>query len=307
MPRRIGVTTLQLNLGRVCNLACSHCHIDAGPGRTESMTRDTLERALELLDRRGGTEVEAVDLTGGAPELHPDFRFAVRQARRRSKRVIDRCNLTVLLLPGQQSTAEFLAEQGVEIVASLPCYTDVNVDAQRGRGVFSDSIEALRRLNALGYGREGSGLQLDLVYNPLGSFLPGCQLELELAYKRHLGETFGIEFHRLLTITNMPIKRFRHRLESDQALDDYMRLLHETMNPQTLDSLMCRTTLSVGWDGRLFDCDFNQATGIDLPRQSRSVWTIDSLAELRGAPIAFSDHCFGCTAGAGSSCAGALV
>lgn len=307
LPRRLGVRTLQLNLGRVCNLACHHCHIGAGPTRTESMSRETLERALALLDGTGGEGVEAVDLTGGAPELHPEFRYAVHAAVRRGKRVIDRCNLTVLLLPGQGSTASFLAENRVEIVASLPCYTDANVDAQRGRGVFADSIEALRRLNALGYGRQGAGLQLDLVYNPLGSFLPGRQADLELAYKSHLREGYGIEFNRLLTLANMPIKRFRHRLESDEQLDDYMRLLHQTMNPETVAGLMCRTTLSVGWDGRLFDCDFNQAAGIDLPRQDRTLWTIGSLAELARAPIAFSDHCFGCTAGAGSSCAGALV
>lgn len=307
LPRRQGVQTLQVNLGRKCNQICRHCHVDAGPSRTEMMERQTLERTLHLLDGPGGHEVETVDITGGAPELHTDFHFLVTEARRRGKRVVDRCNLTVLLLPGQGSTAAFLAEQQVEIVASLPCYTEINVDRQRGRGVFHDSVEALRRLNILGYGREDSDLRLSLVYNPLGASLPGCQSELEQAYKRHLESRFGIRFNRLLTITNMPIKRFRRTLESTDELDSYMRQLHAMLNPDAISTLMCRTTLSVGWDGRLFDCDFNQASEIDLPSRARTVWTIGSLAELVGAPIAFSDHCYGCTAGAGSSCGGALT
>jgi len=307
LPRRLGVETLQINLGRRCNQACLHCHVDAGPARTEMMERRTLDRLLQLLDGPGGAAVETVDITGGAPELHPEFRHLVRQSRGRGKRVLDRCNLTVLLLPGQQQTAAFLADHGVEIVASLPCYTQENVDAQRGRGVFADSIEALRRLNALGYAQEGRGLRLDLVYNPLDASLPGSQDALERAYKNDLETRFGIRFDRLLTITNMPIKRFRSQLESADRLAEYMDLLHSTHNPEAIGALMCRRTLSVGWDGRLFDCDFNQASEIDLPRRARTVWAIDSLAELAGAPIAFSDHCFGCTAGAGSSCGGALI
>lgn len=307
LPRRLAVDTLQVNLGRRCNQACHHCHIDAGPTRTEMMDGRTVDRLLELLDGPGGDTVSTVDITGGAPELHPAFRRLVRQSRKRGKRVIDRCNLTVLLLPGQSDTAAFLARQGVEIVASLPCYTEENVDAQRGRGVFGDSIEALRRLNDLGYASAGSGLRLDLVYNPLDASLPAAQSALERAYKLDLESRFGIRFDRLLTMANMPIKRFRRRLESGNRLDEYMGLLHETLNPRALDSLMCRRTLSVGWDGRLFDCDFNQASEIDLPRRARTVWAIASLAELSGEPIAFSDHCFGCTAGAGSSCGGALL
>ena len=264
-----------------------------------------MARVIELLDGPGGRRVETVDITGGAPELHPHFRFLVQEARRRDKVVIDRCNLTVLLEPGQEDTMSFLARHQVRIVASLPCYLGENVDAQRGRGVFEASIEALRRLNRIGYGR-GHGLVLDLVYNPVGAALPGRQEDLQSAYDRELLTRFGIHFDRLLTMTNMPINRFRHTLAFTGRLEAYMTRLVRAFNPKTLDSLMCRSTLSIGWDGRLFDCDFNQAAGIELPRRHRTVWTLTSLADLDGEAIACSDHCYGCTAGAGSSCSGAL-
>jgi len=300
------VTTLQVNVGRVCNQACHHCHVEAGPDRTEVMARETVDRIVSLLSRPGADGIHTVDVTGGAPELNPGFRHLVTACRTLGKRVIDRCNLTVLLLPGQEDTPEFLARQGVEIVASLPCYTQENVEKQRGKGVFEASVEALRRLNALGYGRPGSGLSLNLVYNPLGPFLPPDQKTLEADYKRILAGELGIVFNRLLTLTNLPIHRFRRDLERSDELDRYMRLLHDSFNEQTLDGLMCREMLSVSWDGHLFDCDFNQVLGISLAHPRRTVWEIEDLSELDGGAIRIGDHCYGCTAGAGSSCSGAL-
>jgi radical SAM/Cys-rich protein len=310
--RRSRVTTLQLNIGLRCNLACHHCHVESGPKRTERLDRRGCERILELLERNPA--VDTLDVTGGAPEMHPDFRDLVRGARALGRRVIDRCNLTILFEEGQEDTDVFLAEQGVEIVASLPCYSLENVEAQRGRGVFDRSIRALQRLNALGYGRaHGSSapnangeLRLDLIYNPVGAFLPPEQASLEDDYRAELGERFGIVFDRLLTITNMPIKRFAHDLHRRGEYEAYMGLLVNHFNPANVEGLMCRSLVSVGHDGVLYDCDFNQALEIPLPDSPRTIYDVDDLDALQGNPIATGPHCFGCTAGAGSSCGGAL-
>jgi len=296
--------TLQVNVGKLCNMACHHCHVDAGPKRTEVMSREVAERIIELLALH--PDVEVVDLTGGAPELNPHFRWLVGESRRLGRRVIDRCNLTVLLEPGMSDLPAFLAENRVEVVASLPCYGPANVEKQRGRGAFEKSVEALRTLNGLGYGRPGSALKLSLVYNPVGPSLPPAQRGLELRYREELSRLFGIEFDELLTITNMPIKRFAHALERDGRLDEYMSLLVNHINVATVPGLMCRSLVSVGWDGRLYDCDFNQMLELPLGAGPRSIWEIDSFDALEGARVATDSHCFGCTAGAGSSCSGAL-
>jgi radical SAM/Cys-rich protein len=277
--RRGRTTTLQLNVGRKCNQACHHCHVGAGPKRTEMIDRRTAERVVELLAATSG--IDLVDITGGAPELSEHFRWVVGEARRMGKRVIDRCNLTILFEPGQQDLAQFLAAHRVEVVASLPCYSAANVDRQRGRGVFDRSIEALLQLNALGYGRAGSGLQLDLVYNPLGPSLPPAQGPLEARYKRELADAFGIVFNRLYTLTNMPIQRFAAQLEREGRLHEYLGLLVNHFNPATVPELMCRTLVSVGYDGRLFDCDFNQMLEVPLGAGARTVWDVDAL-ELDG-------------------------
>ena len=305
--RRARVTTLQVNVGKLCNMACHHCHVEAGPKRTEIMSREVASRVVDVLARNPG--VELVDLTGGAPELNPSFRWLVAEARRLGRRVIDRCNLTVLFEPGLEDLAGFLAEHQVEVVASLPYYQRENVEKQRGKGAFGKSVEALRLLDGLGYGRPGSGLVLDLVYNPIGPSLPPAQAGLEADYRRELGDLFGIEFSRLLTITNMPIKRFARLLERTGQHEAYMSLLVNHFNAATVPGLMCRSLLSVGWDGRLYDCDFNQMLEIPLGTDAgrpRTVWALDSLDSLDGARIATADHCYGCTAGAGSSCGGAL-
>ena len=303
--RRIPARTLQVNVGRRCDLACHHCHVEAGPNRTETLGPATAARILELL--AADPRLETLDLTGGAPELCAEFRPLVRGARALGRRVIDRCNLTVLLLPEQAGTAEFLAEQEVRVVASLPCYSKENVDAQRGRDVFERSLEALRRLNRLGYGRPGSARILDLVYNPQGASLPPPQAELEARYRDELLRGFGIEFHRLLAITNMPIKRFAHALERDGQAEAYMALLVNHFNPAAVPGLMCRDLVSVSWDGKLYDCDFNQMLEIPLGAGPASVWDVDDARGLDGRPVAVGPHCFGCTAGAGSSCGGALA
>lgn len=298
------VRTLQINVGKLCNMACHHCHVEAGPKRTEIMTQAVAERLIALLAQN--PEVEVVDFTGGAPELNPQFRWLVEQTRRLGRRVIDRCNLTVLFEPGLAELPAFLARHEVEIVASLPCYSLENVEKQRGRGAFDKSIEALRLLNGLGYGRRGSQLVLNLVYNPVGASLPPAQAALEPQYKDELWRHFGIEFHELLTITNMPIKRFAHALERDNQREAYMSLLVNHFNVGTVPELMCRSLVSVGWDGQLYDCDFNQMLEIPLGAGARTVWDIDSFTELERAPVATASHCFGCTAGSGSSCSGAL-
>ncbi|MBW2540897.1 MAG: arsenosugar biosynthesis radical SAM protein ArsS [Deltaproteobacteria bacterium] len=301
---RRATTTLQINVGWRCDLACAHCHVEAGPKRSEAMDRKTADRILTLL--RGSPSVASVDLTGGAPELNPQFRHLVAGARALGLQVIDRCNLTILLEPGQEDTADFLAEHRVRVVASLPCYGAEAVDAQRGRGVFERSIEALRALGRLGYGKPGSPLTLDLVYNPPGASLPPPQAELEASYRRQLRERFGIEFHRLLAIANMPIRRFARQLEREGNAEAYSALLIGHFNPETVGELMCRSLVSVGYDGRLHDCDFNQMLDLPLGGKARTIWDVADLGELEGDPIATAGHCFGCTAGAGSSCGGSL-
>ena len=297
-------TTLQVNVGKLCNQACHHCHVDAGPRRTERMTRETAERVVEVI--AASARVETVDITGGAPELNPNFAMLVERARALGRKVIVRCNLTVTLEPGMEWLVEFYRRAGVELVCSLPCYTAENTDRQRGAGVFDKSIAAMRQLNAAGFGR--GELRLDLVYNPIGASLPPPQAELEGQYREELTRNFGVVFDRLLTITNMPIARFANQLNSTGSHSAYMSLLVNHFNPATVDALMCRDLVSVGWDGRLYDCDFNQMLEIPLGGKADStIWDVDDVGTLAGARIATGSHCFGCTAGAGSSCGGAIA
>jgi radical SAM/Cys-rich protein len=306
MPR-----TLQVNVGKLCNQACHHCHVEAGPKRTEVMTRATAERVMELL-AHSPAGIDTVDLTGGAPELNPHFGFLVERARAQSRRVIVRCNLTVFFVAGMEYLPRFYRDHDIELVCSLPCYTAANVDQQRGHGVFDQSIEALRLLNTVGYGHRDSSLVLNLVYNPLGAFLPPPQAELEARYHDELRRHFGIEFHRLLTITNMPIKRFAEQLQRWGKYAEYMGLLVNHFNPQTIGALMCRHLVSVGWEGTLYDCDFNQMLELPISRRDDpadaplTVWDVECLDDFTGRKIRTASHCFGCTAGAGSSCGGAL-
>ena len=303
--RRRAVEILQVNLGYTCNQSCQHCHVNAGPNRREQMDRATVELVLDVLVAKA---VGTLDLTGGAPELNPHFRDLVRQARRRGVHVIDRCNLTILFEPGQEDLAEFLAAQGVEVVASLPCYLEDNVDRQRGAGVFERSVRALARLNALGYGTD-EGLPLSLVYNPQGPALPPEQAGLENDYRRFLGERFGIEFTRLYALANMPIARFGSMLISKGRLREYMTVLRTAHRPENVEHVMCRSLVSVDWQGFLYDCDFNQMLGLPLGHRGRARVHLRDLlgVELAGNPIAVADHCYGCTAGQGSSCGGALA
>ena len=303
--RRSRVETLQVNLGYRCNQRCVHCHVNASPDRTEMMSRETLTDVFAFLEVSG---VCTLDVTGGAPELHPQFRELVARARDVGMRIIDRCNLTVLEEQGQEDLADFLAARAVEITASLPCYTEELVDRQRGKGVYAKSIRALQRLNRLGYGRADSGLVLNLVYNPQGPSLPPAQAALEADYKRVLGEQHGIAFTRLLTIANMPIQRFGSTLVSKGQFDTYMALLHGAHRPENLASVMCRTTLSVDWQGYVFDCDFNQMLGLPLRIKGATRVRLSELIgrDLAGNAVAVRDHCYGCTAGQGSSCGGAL-
>ncbi len=302
--RATGIQVMQVNVGKLCNQTCRHCHVDAGPDRTEVMTCETMRLCLDALTQ---ADIPALDVTGGAPELNPNFRWLVEQARGLGRHVIDRCNLTILTLPRYADLPAFLAAHRVEVVASLPCYSAENTDAQRGDGVFERSITALRRLNELGYGRPGGDLPLTLVYNPLGAKLPPEQSKLEDAYRRELKARHDIEFTRLFTITNMPISRFLDDLVRRGEYERYMETLVGAFNPATLGGLMCRTTLSVGWDGRLFDCDFNQMLELPLARGlPRAVGEAD-LAQLRSRPIVTHEHCYGCTAGCGSGCQGAVV
>lgn len=301
------VTTLQINVGKFCNQACHHCHVEAGPKRTEIMPPEVAERILSTL--AASPSIMTVDITGGAPELNPSFYRIVREARRLRRHVIDRCNLTVFFEPGKEHLADFLAENEVEIVASLPCYTASNVDEQRGRGVFEKSIYALQILNRLGYGLPGSKLPLNLVYNPLGASLPPPQEPLEADYKRRLHDQFGIQFHHLYTITNVPIRRFGDHLQRNHLFGAYMSLLVNHFNPATVSRLMCRSLVSVGWDGNLYDCDFNQM--LDIPMggtdgRFSTIWDLDSFVGMAGKRISTGSHCFACTAGAGSSCTGAI-
>ncbi len=301
--RRGKVEILQINVGKLCNQTCVHCHVNAGPGRKEIMTRETIDRIVDWL---AATDIPKVDITGGAPEIIPDFRHLVGRVTELGRHIMDRCNLTIFFEPGHEYLPEFLAEREIEVIASLPCYSAKNVDAQRGNGVFEKSIRALQRLNELGYGTLPK-LPLHLVYNPVGAFLPGPQAELEADYHQALREHFGIVFNRLWTITNMPISRFAAWLHREGKYSEYMQLLIDNFNPASIAGLMCRTTLSIGWRGELYDCDFNQM--LDLQWQNGKplfLWDIDP-AGLENRPIITGDHCFGCTAGAGSSCGGALV
>jgi len=304
--RRRALETLQVNLGYTCNQSCLHCHVNAGPSRTEQMDRETVETVLAFL---AAANLRTLDLTGGAPELNPLFRELVTRARALGVQVIDRCNLTILEEPGQEGLAEFLAGQGVQITASLPCYTEELVDRQRGKGVYESSIRGIRRLNALGYGRPGSGLELNLVYNPQGPVLPPAQAALQADYQRVLGETFGIVFNRLLTITNMPIARFGSTLISKGTFSGYMKLLRDNYREENLDALMCRSLVSVDWQGWVYDCDFNQMLNLPLQHAGRPRTHLADLLgrDLSGNPIVVKQHCYGCTAGSGSSCGGALA
>lgn len=303
--RRRPLDTLQVNLGYKCNQTCVHCHVNASPQRTEMMDAATTELVVQVLRMRG---LSTLDLTGGAPELNPNFRPLVREARALGVRVIDRCNLTILSEPGQEDLAGFLAGQGVEVTASLPCYSTDNVDRQRGEGVFVRSIAGLRALNALGYGEPGSGLVLNLVYNPQGPVLPPPQGPLEADYRRELGQHFGIRFTRLFALTNMPVQRFGSTLVSKGTLDGYMRLLKASYQQANLETVMCRSLVSVDWQGDLYDCDFNQMLGLPARLNGSSSPHLRDLLEVgtEGATIRVADHCYGCTAGQGSSCGGAL-
>jgi radical SAM/Cys-rich protein len=303
--RRNRTEIFQLNLGKLCNLTCTHCHVNAGPKRKEIITRETIDQILDWL---AGAAIPTVDLTGGAPEMAPDFRYLVVQLRQMAQidTIIDRSNLTILLEPGYEWLAGFLVAQRVKIVASMPCYEPANVNAQRGDGVFDSSIRALQLLNRHGYGRQAD-LPLDLVYNPNGDFLPPDQARLEADYKCELKKHFDIDFHGLYTITNMPIGRFASWLRHCGKLSDYMRLLNGAFNPASAAGLMCRNTLSIGWRGEVYDCDFNQQLGLQWnDGKPLFLWDLDP-GQLAGRPIATDDHCFGCTAGCGSSCSGALV
>jgi len=304
--RRRAVETLQVNLGYTCNQSCVHCHVDAGPNRKEQMDRPTVDLVLDVLVAK---KIGTLDVTGGAPELNPHFRHLVGAARDRGVHVMDRCNLTILFEPGQEDLAEFLADRQVEIVASLPCYLEDNVDRQRGAGVFEKSLRALQRLNALGYGRD-ERLPLSLVYNPQGPSLPPGQAGLEADYRKILGERFGIAFTRLYTLANMPIARFGSTLVSKGQFRDYMAKLRAAHRPENLEQVMCRSLVSVDWQGFLYDCDFNQMLGLYLHEagQKHGRLHLEDWLEmdLEGNPIIVADHCFGCTAGQGSSCGGAL-
>lgn len=300
---------LQVNLGYKCNLSCVHCHVNAGPSRTELMDLATIDLIIDYIDRH---QIKGLDLTGGAPEMNPHFKYLVKAARDRGVEVIDRCNLTILFEPGYQDVAEFLADQHVVITASLPCYSEENVEKQRGKGVYSESIEALLNLNKLGYGIE-KDLQLNLVFNPVGAVLPPPQVQLELDYKRELKKRFGIEFNQLFTITNMPISRFGSVLMSHGEFNHYMQLLKDNFSEDNLSTVMCKNLISVDWQGYVYDCDFNQM--LDMPLASQNNVNVNSARthlsdllhhDIVGNEISIGDHCFGCTAGQGSSCGGAL-
>jgi len=303
--RRARAEILQINLGRICNLTCVHCHVNAGPKRKEIMTRETIDSIIDWLAK---TEIRVVDLTGGAPEMIPDFRYFIDQIRalKPHRHIIDRCNLTILLERGYEDLPTFFARNKVEIIASMPCYTPENVNAQRGEGVFDGSIAALQSLNSLGYGTDPE-LPLHLVYNPVGPLLPPPQAELEADFKRELKKQFGVVFNKLYTITNLPIGRFASYLRHNNKLEDYMGLLINAFNPATIEGLMCRNTISVGWRGEVYDCDFNQQLGMQWENGTPIfLWDIDP-DSIEEREIMTGDHCFGCTAGAGSTCDGAIM
>ena len=302
--RRGKLETLQINVGYRCNQSCVHCHVNAGPNRTEEMTGVIADLVLDFLRRK---TVPALDITGGAPELNPHFRRLVREARKLGVRVMDRCNLTILEQPGQEDLAEFLASERVEVVASMPCYLRDNVEQQRGKGVYDGSIRGLMRLNAIGYGRDPA-LPLHLVYNPQGPSLPPAQATLEADYKRVLGGHYGIDFNKLYVLANMPIQRFGSALVTKGEFDGYLQLLQDAHLDANLDGVMCRSMISVDWRGFVYDCDFNQMLGLPLTRRARGRTRLADLLDddITGNPVRVAGHCYGCTAGQGSSCGGAL-
>lgn len=305
--RRGMIETLQVNVGYRCNQTCVHCHVNAGPSRSEEMSAHTASEVIDFI--AASPSLTTLDLTGGAPELNANFRRLVSAGRNRGLRVIDRCNLTILEVPGQEDLAQFLADQAVEVVASLPCYLEDNVDRQRGQGSFAASIRGLRRLNELGYGAPDSGLELNLVYNPQGPVLPPAQTTLEQAYREHLDAAFGVRFNRLFTLANMPIKRFGSMLVSKGGFHDYMHTLRRAHRPENLASVMCRNLVSVDWQGYLYDCDFNQQLDMPITQEAHPRLHLRdaTAAALAGSAIRVADHCYGCTAGQGSSCGGALA
>ena len=299
-----GVETLQVNVGKLCNQTCRHCHVDAGPTRTEIMPREIADLVVSVLRRY---DIKTVDITGGAPELNPNFEYLVTEARTLGRHVIDRCNLTVFFVEGKTYLPEFLREHQVEITASLPCYLEKNVEVQRGKGVYAKSIEALQWLNRLGYGQPETGLILNLVYNPIGASLPPPQPQLEADYRQQLGGNYGVVFTRLYTLTNMPISRFLLDLTRHGNYERYMDLLLDKFNPATVDGLMCRSLVSVGWDGTLYDCDFNQMLDLPVNHGLPSYIRDFDAFLLARREIRTGAHCFGCTAGSGSSCMGSLA
>jgi len=304
--KRRAVDVLQVNLGRYCNLACIHCHVEAGPTRKEMMSRENIDAVLRFL---GENNLPTLDITGGAPELHPEFNYLVESARGLDRHVIDRCNLTVIFEPGKDYLPEFFRRHRVELVCSLPCYSIANVDQQRGKGTFDASIRALQILNRLGYGQPDSGLILDLVYNPVGPHLPPPQEKLEQDYKRILHDEFAVVFNRLYCLTNMPITRYATHLKLRREYAPYLELLENSFNPATVDQVMCRNMISVAWDGGIFDCDFNQMLDLPIVDGAGTPLHIGSLnlAQLSKSAITIGDHCYACTAGSGSSCGGSLV
>jgi radical SAM/Cys-rich protein len=304
--KRRAVDVLQVNMGRYCNLACIHCHVESGPTRTEMMSRETVDAVLRFL---AGTNIPTLDITGGAPELHPDFDYLVASARELGRHIMDRCNLTVIFEPGKEYLPRFFKEHAVELVCSLPCYSRENVDKQRGKGTFDASIRALQLLNETGYGHADSELILNLVYNPVGPHLPPPQAELERDYKRVLGEQFGLVFNHLFCLTNMPITRYATHLKLRGEYDRYLKLLETSFNGATLDQVMCRNLISVSWDGLVYDCDFNQMLDLPIRDEAGKPLQIASLMpdELTSRPITVGNHCYACTAGPGSSCGGALL
>ncbi|MCW8899354.1 MAG: arsenosugar biosynthesis radical SAM protein ArsS [Gammaproteobacteria bacterium] len=303
--KRDQLETLQVNLGYLCNQSCLHCHVNAGPKRKEIMQKETIEDIIRFLDK---SNIKRLDLTGGAPELNPYFRYLVSAAVEMGIHVIDRCNLTVLHEPGQEDTADFLAQHQVEIVASLPCYLEENVDGQRGDGVFHTSVEAIHLLNKTGYGIEGSELKLNLMYNPTGAHLPPAQCQLEQDYKRELKQRYGIVFNHLFALTNMPIKRFGSSLISKGEFDNYMTLLKSAYKTTNLETVMCRSLISVDWKGHVYDCDFNQMLELPLTEKGKKMHLNDITSDnMHERDIIIADHCYGCTAGQGSSCGGALA
>ena len=301
--RRSKLSDLQINLGYLCNQACEHCHVEAGPKRTEMMSQETMRKIVHWAKEN---EVKSVDITGGAPEMIPGFRTFCDQLLALGISITSRCNLTVLFEPGMEGLAQWYADRNIRLVCSLPCYTPQNVDKQRGKGVFGKSIKGLQALNAAGYGRERNKL-IDLVYNPIGPVLPPSQQSLQMDYKERLKNDFDIDFNSLLTLTNLPVKRFEHFLSRTGQLQSYMQLLVDNFNPTTVEPLMCRHLISVDWQGYVYDCDFNQMLELPLAATGRKqLWEIDS-TKLENAPITVGKHCFGCTAGAGSSCGGSLT